>query len=114
VLLVSDHPQEDSWDLPGGFLLFGESPNEGLRRELVEELNVDVSVGRLIDAQVDAYGADEEYSLNLFYEAEIISGTPKPSGEIKRIAWFQLSYLPTLRYKSTRAVLNALQPLHTD
>ncbi|UCF10974.1 MAG: NUDIX hydrolase, partial [Candidatus Bipolaricaulota bacterium] len=36
------------WSLPGGFLRFGERPEEGMARELREELGVAGRVGRLL------------------------------------------------------------------
>src|SRR5436305_1469000 len=45
VILVCDLISPMSkWDLPGGFLLYGENPEAGLRRELKEELNVDIVI----------------------------------------------------------------------
>ena len=46
VLLV-DPSYKQGWDLPGGILDLGESPVDGLKRELMEELNVPVEVGPL-------------------------------------------------------------------
>lgn len=47
VLLV--HPTyKDGWDLPGGYLMPGESPTSALRREIVEELGTSLPVGGLL------------------------------------------------------------------
>ena len=40
------------WELPGGRLEVGESPEEWVRREILAELNLRVSVGPLLDAWV--------------------------------------------------------------
>ncbi|MHB8606388.1 MAG: NUDIX hydrolase [Thermoplasmatota archaeon] len=36
------------WNMPGGFLLYGESPEEGVQREVREETGIEVDVGRLV------------------------------------------------------------------
>ena len=99
VLLVYSPSDRDDWDLPGGFLLLGEAPLDGLRRELKEELNVGIDIGKLVDAEVDTYGDRGEYSLNLFYEVTITSGAPQPSAEVTRFGWFYVERLPKIRYR---------------
>ena len=46
VLALNDR---DEWELPGGRIEVGESPDETLVREFQEELSVHVRVGRLLD-----------------------------------------------------------------
>ena len=110
VLLVHDGGDaEAGWDLPGGFLLYGEPPEDGLRREVLEELGVDIEVGRLLAAIVDRYGDAREFSLNLFYEASIEAGRPRAAAEVAACEWFLLDDLPAIRFPSTRRVLGELE-----
>jgi 8-oxo-dGTP diphosphatase len=47
VLLVKPN-YRDHWSLPGGILEHGEPPHEGCRREVGEELGLDITPGRLL------------------------------------------------------------------
>ena len=47
VLLVKPN-YRDHWSLPGGILEHGEPPHEGCRREVMEELGLDVAPGPLL------------------------------------------------------------------
>ncbi len=45
-VLISKDNTSDKWDLPGGRMQEGESPQEGLAREVLEEIGVYVEIGR--------------------------------------------------------------------
>jgi len=105
VLLVQGHDSTRGWDLPGGFLRLGENPEDGVERELHEELTAHVAVVQLLSAKVDAYGTQGEFSLNLFYEVTLLTEELVPANEVARFGWFSLLQLPVLEYRETARAL---------
>ena len=72
------------WEFPGGKIEPGESPEAALARELREELDVEVRVGRIADAVFYRYPGRDV--LVLFYRCEITSGEPKAI-DCDAVAW---------------------------
>jgi len=105
VLLVRTK-DKSSWDFPGGFLRYGESPEDGLKRELIEELNAKIKVERLFEALVDVFGSYSDRNLNLFYKVELISDKIMASSEIEEFKWFDINKLPAIAYKSTLEIIS--------
>jgi len=64
------------WEFPGGKVTEGEEPRQALRRELREELAVEVEVGALFDAVYYSY--PEFPVLLLVYRCKIQKGVPQP------------------------------------
>ena len=65
---------KDGWEFPGGKVEAGESPEEALRREIREELEVEVNVGDLIDTIEYDYQA---FHLSMkCYACTIAGGSP--------------------------------------
>lgn len=65
------------WSLPGGFLSFGESPEEAVAREIEEELRVPCRVGRLLGVRTKV-GEHTGLHWIIFFHAVEIQGTPNP------------------------------------
>ncbi len=69
---------EDRWTLPGGFLRFGESPRDGVLRELREEIGVNATVEDLIDVRSKLGQHTCLHWIMLFYRVRI-DGDPMPN-----------------------------------
>lgn len=72
------------WEFPGGKVRPGESPQEALRRELREELGIEVEVQEELGRVVHAY---PEITVELVLLRVKGEGTPRPL-EGQEMAWF--------------------------
>ena len=92
-ILVVEHTyrRRVPWGLPGGWLKDAESPEAGLRREVLEETGLKVRVDALLAA--DFWGKSQ---LDLLYRCTVESGTYQPSDETGLHRWALPHELPEL------------------
>ena|SRR3982750_444535 len=96
------------WGLPGGFLRKGEQPEEGIRREIREE--IDLELDSLAMFSVRTVGSHIE----IIFSARA-AGEPKViSREIYELGWFDPDSMPTKLSISQKNVINKVTNLTFD
>lgn len=80
------------WGLPGGSLEYGETPEEGVRREVREETGWEIEIERLLF--VKTWTPDR---VGLYYVCRIVDGEFQPSDEVSEFGYFGLKDLPDVR-----------------
>jgi 8-oxo-dGTP diphosphatase len=66
----------DRFEIPGGHLDPGEKLTAALKREIMEEIQIDVEVGTLFDAFT--YTSEDTFKVELCYLCELVDNTREP------------------------------------
>jgi ADP-ribose pyrophosphatase YjhB (NUDIX family) len=90
-----NEPGKGKWSIPGGLVELGESVEETVIREVVEETSLEVEEPMLIDV-VDDVTRDENDEIKyhfviIDYFVRLKGGMPKASSDAAELKWVQLS-----------------------
>ncbi len=95
VLLVrrGREPQKGIWSIPGGVLKVGETLEEGVRREVREEVGIEVRVVERVEVVErilpDAKGKLEYHYILIDYLCEPTEGTLQAADDAAEAAWVE-------------------------
>ena len=102
-ILLLDHVfrPDGGWGIPGGFLNKGEQPEAALRRELREEIGIEVENVEMLFART----LGQPRQIEIYFRATAI-GNPAPcSFEIRKAGWFSIDDLPPDLSKDQRRLI---------
>jgi 8-oxo-dGTP diphosphatase len=92
---------DGGWGIPGGFLSKGEQPETALRREMREEIGIELDQVEILFART----LPRPRQIEIYFRARAV-GTPQPcSFEIRTAGWFQIENLPAELSKDQRRLI---------
>lgn len=82
-------PESGRIDVPGGFLHLGEDPIEGLKREVREEigLEVEATIEDCVQMIPHTYGREDEWVLALGFVGRAPTGEAAPADDVSEVRW---------------------------
>lgn len=92
---------DGGWGIPGGFLSKGEQPETALRREMREEIGIELEQVEILFART----LPRPRQIEIYFRARAI-GMPQPcSFEIRKAAWFSVDSLPAELSRDQRRLI---------
>ncbi len=89
-VLLCHRTDKDLWNLPGGGLEEGETPWEGVLREVKEEVGVEARVEKLIGV----YYKSQKDEFIFSFLCSVVSGDLTLTNEADKIEYFELNKIP--------------------
>lgn len=116
ILLAKHIPQrkgywQDKWICPGGKLELGETIEDGIKREVKEETQLEIDLVRPLPPFDTIVRSNEEISLHVIYIdyiARVIGGTLKVGDDIGEVIWIdkeRMSVIWTELHDDTKRLL---------
>ena len=79
------------WNLPGGFIGYGEHPEESARREVMEELGTKVRLVRVLGIYAQTFKRTGGYMISFIYLGKRLTRKIRPHPEeIEQVRWMPL------------------------
>jgi 8-oxo-dGTP diphosphatase len=99
-----DTPDDGRWTLPGGGLLFGETPEAAVRREVEEETGLVVEPDGILGTSVmtieqsTSFGGARMHFVGVLFRVRVIGGElrAEQGGTTDSCGWFRLDQISTM------------------
>jgi len=111
ILLVQrkNIPFQGSWALPGGFVEYGETTEDAVVREILEETGLRVKILKLIGIYSDPHRDPRGHTVTAAYLIDQIGGSLHAGDDAGDVKFFKRDELPELAFDHAIIVKDAFQ-----
>ncbi|MBN2252007.1 MAG: NUDIX hydrolase [Candidatus Altiarchaeota archaeon] len=113
ILLVKrgNDPFKDMWALPGGFVEYGETTEEAVKREVLEETGLQVGVDEMLGVYSDPKRDPRGHTVSIVYLCSPLKGELKAGTDAKETGYFDLFDIPELAFDHKKIIEGMLERL---
>lgn len=109
-------PAKRKYDIIGGFLGWGERPEKGALREVLEETGLKIKLIDTLGIYINPsyrYQGETTKNLDIFYIGKIVSGKARAQDDVETLRWFSIKNPPkNIAFASVKKGLKDLQKWH--
>jgi len=87
-------PFKGFWMMPGGHIKVGETLEECIKREMIEETSMRIEIDKLFNVHSDPDQDPRHHALVVFYVGHVVEGEFSSSIEASDGQWFDLNNTP--------------------
>lgn len=89
--------EKSKWEAPGGQVKFGETREQAVKREMKEELGIEIEIVRVLHTADEILKNDKQHWIPTTFIVKIKKGHPKilEPEKCDQIGWFSLDSLPS-------------------
>lgn len=113
ILLIrrKNEPFKGKWSLPGGFVDYGETVENAVIREMMEETNLLVKIKGLVGVYSSPDRDPRGHTVTVAFMMSIISGEAKGGDDADDAKFFELEKLPELSFDHEKIINDAVRRL---
>ena len=113
ILLIKrkNEPFKGKWSLPGGFVEYGETVENAVVREILEETNLSSEVKELIGVYSEPDRDPRGHTITIAFLLHIKKGEVKSGDDAADAKFFELKQLPDLSFDHKKIIDDAIRRL---
>lgn len=110
ILLVKrkHQPFQGKWALPGGFVEYGETTEEAIKREVLEETGLKTHIIELIGVYSEPNRDPRGHTISIVYRLQKSGGKLESGDDAADVKFFDVDHLPDLSFDHGRIIEDVL------